>query len=114
MVGSIGDGLRDARRAANLSQEDLAKHLGLTRRTVGEWERTSKIPAIYMDRLTEILGREVVGDDTPAPAPIAFTFEGTTITVHPNPAYTPDQVRRAAREIFDASMERLARLDQEE
>jgi transcriptional regulator with XRE-family HTH domain len=113
MVGSSGEELRRARTAAGLSQEDLAEQIGKARRTVGEWERTGKIPEIYLPRLREILGEDVSLEEAAAPAPIEFTFEGTKITVHPNPKHTPDQVRRAARDIFDASMERLAQIERD-
>lgn len=100
-----------------LSQEDLAERLGVTRRTVGEWERTGVVPDHRLADLRRVLGSDLgagAGEDAPAlPEPITFTFEGTMITVHPNPAHTPEQVREHAREIFDAVMERLAQLDRD-
>lgn len=86
--------------------------------TLGKIEKVFGWPA---GRMEDIAQGMQVADDEPAlaveslgQAPIEFTFEGTKITVHPNPRYTPEQVRRAAREIFDASMERLAQIDQDE
>lgn len=34
----IGQKLKDKRTASKLSQEELAKHLGVTRQTISSWE----------------------------------------------------------------------------
>jgi len=36
---NIKDSLRELRRSKNVTQEDVAKHLGITAQSVGKWER---------------------------------------------------------------------------
>lgn len=42
----IGQKLKDKRTASNLSQEELAKHLGVTRQTISSWENNRSYPDI--------------------------------------------------------------------
>lgn len=39
-----GDNIREARERAGLTQEQLAQRLGVTMRTVGNWERGATVP----------------------------------------------------------------------
>lgn len=60
-----GDQLRHARVAANLTQEELAELMGVTLRSVGNWERLSGVPRNQEGRLRSVLGGHL-GGDTPA------------------------------------------------
>lgn len=48
--------LRDARNRARLTQGELALRLGVTLRTVGNWERGQTIPRDRLPALRDILG----------------------------------------------------------
>ena len=61
---SIGSKLAQARRAANLTQEQLAERLGVTRQAVSRWESDSAYPEtdkiVRMARLLkQAVGRKV-------------------------------------------------------
>lgn len=43
---SFADRLKDARRAAGLSQEELAEHLDVSRQAVGKWEQGQAYPEV--------------------------------------------------------------------
>lgn len=38
------------------SQEDLARILGVSRKTLYNWERAGRIPAVALDRMADIFG----------------------------------------------------------
>ncbi len=71
-AGSAGLGarIRDARKARSLTQEDLAALLGVSSRSVGDWERGSAEPrSTTAAKLAEILGIAVhANGDTPPDA----------------------------------------------
>jgi DNA-binding XRE family transcriptional regulator len=57
---NIGDRLRSARQHAGLTQEDLAKKLGVRAITISRWERGQQAPSKKtLKRLEEILGKTV-------------------------------------------------------
>ena len=62
----LGQQIKQARESKNLSQEELAAQLGVSRQAVSKWENDSAIPqGINRDMLSQILGIELsVADDT--------------------------------------------------
>lgn len=46
----IGNNLRELRNKNNLSQEDVAERLGVSRQTVSKWELDESIPDIYQSK----------------------------------------------------------------
>lgn len=57
-----GEQIRAARERAHLSQQELANRLGVSMRTVGNWERGETVPRNRMAAIYEVLGV----DDEPA------------------------------------------------
>ncbi len=54
---SIGEKLAEARRAKNLTQEQLAELLGVTRQSISRWEQNQAYPEMEkILRLSDILG----------------------------------------------------------
>lgn len=53
---SLGDHIRTAREAASLSQAHLAVAVGVTQRTIGNWERGTANPRSKLDALERVLG----------------------------------------------------------
>lgn len=51
-----GSDIRDARNRAGMSQEALAEAVGVTLRTIGNWERSATAPREKLPVLREILG----------------------------------------------------------
>lgn len=51
-----GSDIRDARNRAGISQEQLAERVGVTLRTIGNWERSATAPRDKLPILREILG----------------------------------------------------------
>lgn len=49
-----GDEIREARERAGLTQEQLAQRLGVTLRTVGNWERGATVPRNRLARLRDV------------------------------------------------------------
>lgn len=59
--------LRELRQRCNLSQSDLAAHLGVRQQTVGNWEAGIRIPRLPMLRkLARTLGVDVGDIDFPS------------------------------------------------
>lgn len=46
-VATVGQRIRDARTTNDMTQSDVAKHLGVTRVTVSQWESDTTSPSIY-------------------------------------------------------------------
>ena len=78
---SIGNKLAEARRAANLTQEQLAERLGVTRQAVSRWESDAAYPEtdkiVRMARLLNVSCDYLLRDDiavgdteTPPPDPV--------------------------------------------
>ena len=79
---SMGNKLAEARRAANLTQEQLAERLGVTRQAVSRWESDAAYPEtekiIRMARLLNVscdylLRDDIAAGDTGAPPPDPVT-----------------------------------------
>ena len=61
-MSSLGSSIRNARLRADLSQEDLAKRLGITQGTISFWERDVETPTL--DNLIKLLAQfpDLLGD----------------------------------------------------
>lgn len=59
----LGTRIRRAREAAGLKQEDLAHKLGVTTRTIGNWER-GRVPRNALGALQQILRIQLDEHDT--------------------------------------------------
>ena len=79
---SIGSKLAQARKAANLTQEQLAERLGVTRQAVSRWESDAAYPEtdkiVRMARLLNVscdylLRDDIATGDTEAPPPDPVT-----------------------------------------
>ena len=65
---TLGEQIRQARENSNLSQEDLAAQLGVSRQAVSKWENDSSTPqGINREMLSQILGLELsISEETAA------------------------------------------------
>lgn len=55
-MSDVGDRIRSARESLNLSQEDLAERVGVSKRTVGNWERGASDPRHALGKIERELG----------------------------------------------------------
>jgi transcriptional regulator with XRE-family HTH domain len=62
-----GEQIRTARDAAGMTQQELATQLGVTQRTVGNWERGENIPRNREPLLRRILAAHLEGGAPPSP-----------------------------------------------
>jgi DNA-binding XRE family transcriptional regulator len=62
-VKIAGDEIRDARERAHLTQQELGRLVGVSLRTIGNWERGESVPKSRMGALVEVLNL------TPEPQP---------------------------------------------
>ena len=57
---SIGERISDLRKEKNMSQSDLARHLGVSRQAVSKWENDTSSPdTINLIRLADLLETEI-------------------------------------------------------
>lgn len=63
---ALGEQIKQAREAKNLSQEDLAEQLGVSRQAISKWENDSSIPhGANRDRLSQFLDLELSKPEPP-------------------------------------------------
>lgn len=62
-----GEQIRTARDAAGMTQQELATQLGVTLRTVGNWERGENIPRNREPLLRRILAAHLQGNGSRSP-----------------------------------------------
>lgn len=60
-----GSELRDARVRADLTQEQLAQRLGMTHRSIGDWERSKGVPRNREAKVRDVLGHHLTGHPDP-------------------------------------------------
>lgn len=110
MAGSVGAAIRRARNMAGLTQDQLAEKVGVSRRALGEWETTGKVSGDRLQQLVAVLGDDLAEllSRPSAGAPIEIVIDGTRLVVHPNPAYTPEQVQAMAPAILAAALRGIA------
>lgn len=56
-----GEQIRTQRERLQLTQQELADHVGVSMRTIGNWERGETVPRNRIGALAELLGLEVGG-----------------------------------------------------
>ena len=57
---TLGEQIRAAREGKNLSQEELAEYMGVSRQAVSKWENNTAVPhGANLERLAEFLGLEL-------------------------------------------------------
>src|SRR5699024_10914959 len=62
-----GSDIREARNRAGLSQEELAAAVGVTLRTVGNWERSNTAPRDRLPALRSVLGDYLKASEAQSP-----------------------------------------------
>ncbi len=76
----LGRRLREAREACGMTQDDVAKHLGVSRPTVTQLENGKRpVSTLELDRLARLFGRdlrEFVGEEFSAEKTLAALFRG--------------------------------------
>lgn len=60
-----GNDIRDARQRAGLTQAELAKLVGVSQRTVGNWERGETVAHTRIARIEQVLAGHWKNDDSP-------------------------------------------------
>lgn len=79
---TLGEKLREARRQAGLSQEQLSEKLGVSRSAVAKWETDNGIPdienVIAISALFDISIDELLSDEKVAKKPTDYLFESIT------------------------------------
>ncbi|WP_227488183.1 helix-turn-helix transcriptional regulator [Brachybacterium subflavum] len=63
---TTGDEIRAARQRAGLTQQQLAERVGVTMRTVGNWERGETLSERYAARLASVLDGLIQSAETPS------------------------------------------------
>lgn len=63
-----GDDIRSARERAHLTQQELGEAVGVSLRTIGNWERGESVPRSRMAALIEVLGLDDSGYRATFPA----------------------------------------------
>ena len=112
MTSECANRLAELRRAHNLSQEELAERLGVSRQAVSKWERAESSPdtdnlialaRLYSTSLDVLLGLQVPASaDLPEEAPAP---EATADDPLPEGSYYEHIAQQAAREAEHAAEE---------
>lgn len=56
---TTGDEIRTARQRAGLTQQQLATQIGVSQRTIGNWERGETVPQRHAARILDVLGGHI-------------------------------------------------------
>lgn len=62
MTSKVGERIREARERAHLTQEQLGQKVGVSLRTIGNWERGTTVPKNRKAALEEVLGVDLDAD----------------------------------------------------
>lgn len=89
---------------------DLADKLGVSLRTIGNWEQLGRVPPEKLARLGEVLGFDPNNLQAAPPAPSEINYRGWKFTFTPAPGATPEQVRRAEDLVLQSALEKLREL----
>jgi transcriptional regulator with XRE-family HTH domain len=95
MVQKLGHSIRKARRAANLTQDQLGRRLGILGRTIHRWETNQSVPTRRHQRdMLAVLRTYDAAAATALQAAIEAARQGkatgdTTVAVVASPAPTP-------------------------
>jgi transcriptional regulator with XRE-family HTH domain len=64
---ALGVTIRSARERLHMTQQDLADAVGVSARTIGNWEQGHRLPKNRMGALEEVLGVNLTGTSVAAP-----------------------------------------------
>lgn len=95
----LGQRLRDARERAGLTQQQVANEIGVSLRTVGNWERGETVPQNRLAKLEDLLSVQL-RPNAPALRPVYGTRPQREVLELP-PGLTPRQ-RDAVRELVQS------------
>lgn len=90
----------------------LAEQVGVSMRTVGNWEQMGRVPAEQLPKLTEVLGEDVTlppGGALPV-APSEINYRGWVLRFTPKPGASPEDIRRAEAAVLDTAVTALREL----
>ena len=74
---TLGEQIRAAREQKNLSQEELAEYMGVSRQAVSKWENGASVPhGANRSKLAEFLGLEPEPPEAPGKKPGGFPWIG--------------------------------------
>ena len=74
---TFGEEIKQARERKNLSQEDLAERLGVSRQAVSKWENNASVPqGANRELLSQLLDLEAAAEEPPAPKRSALAWLG--------------------------------------
>ena len=74
---TLGEQIRAAREQKNLSQEELAEYMGVSRQAVSKWENGASVPhGANRSKLAEFLGLEPEPPEAPGKKPGVFPWIG--------------------------------------
>lgn len=61
---TFGEQIKQARERKNISQEELAEYIGVSRQAVSKWENDSSLPhGANREKLTDFLNMELIGEE---------------------------------------------------
>lgn len=103
MSTELGRRIREARERAGLTQQQVAAEIGVSLRTVGNWERGETVPLNRFARLEAVLG-ERLRPGAPADGPVYGTTTPERDVLELPPGLT-DRQREAVREVVRAMVE---------
>lgn len=63
---TTGDEIRLARQRAGLTQQELAQQIGVSMRTIGNWERGDTVPQRHAARIADVLGGHLASTEKPS------------------------------------------------
>lgn len=124
MVGDAGKSpaqvsglITTARKLSGLTQVEVALRVGVDRRSVGEWERTGRVPPHRLDQLRQVYGdhmrdaeREVAPAgraDGDATDPVTIEYRGYRLTLRPREGAPPEEVAKVQDQVIDVVMQLL-------
>ena len=94
-AAEIGERIKEARREAGFTQDELADLLEVTTRTVQAWEAGDNIPYRSLSKLAEVLNREV----------------GWFLHGDESEPTNEDRLRRIVQEVLEGVRETMARIE---
>jgi transcriptional regulator with XRE-family HTH domain len=128
MTGSVGALITAARKLSGLSQEAAARELGVDRRSLGEWERTGRVPTDRLGQLRELYGENfrvaeasasaeaddaTTADERNGGQPLVIEYHGYRVEVYPKPGLSAEDLAEAEDSVMTAVIQTLRSLGRE-
>jgi len=93
---TLGQTIAHLRKARNLSQDELADLLGVSRQSVSKWETDASVPELdKLIRLSDMFGvtlDALIRGEEPEPAPAPVTAPAEAPTIPAEPAFPPRKI----------------------